>query len=196
MPPALALLEFESIALGIVAGDAMAKRTPLAKLATGTVHPGKYLVLAAGEVGEVQEAMAAAREATGDGQLDLVFLPAIHPEVVEALAGARRAAAGEALGIVETATVATMLEFVDAALKGADVVLTKLALADGLGGKAYALLAGSVSAVEAALELGEERLGPTRFLLARRIIPQLDAVMAANLEAPGEFARGFAPAGA
>ena len=41
MHPAILLLEFESIAVGIVAGDAMAKRAQLVSLHTGTVQPGK-----------------------------------------------------------------------------------------------------------------------------------------------------------
>ena len=51
--PALALLEFDSVAAGIVAGDAMVKRAPITALHTGTVQPGHYLVLIAGEVGDV-----------------------------------------------------------------------------------------------------------------------------------------------
>jgi len=43
--PAIGLLEFESVAAGIVAGDAMAKASPVAALYAGTVHPGRYLVL-------------------------------------------------------------------------------------------------------------------------------------------------------
>ena len=43
--PALALLEFDSIAVGIQAGDAMVKRAPIDEIKSGTVHlpggPGK-----------------------------------------------------------------------------------------------------------------------------------------------------------
>ncbi|MEZ4591323.1 MAG: BMC domain-containing protein [Chloroflexota bacterium] len=38
--PALALLEFSSIAAGIEAGDAMVKRAPVSKIQSGTVQPG------------------------------------------------------------------------------------------------------------------------------------------------------------
>ncbi len=43
--PALALVEFSSIATGIQAADAMIKRAPIETLRAGTVHNGKYLVL-------------------------------------------------------------------------------------------------------------------------------------------------------
>ncbi len=62
MHPAIVLLEFDSIAVGIEAGDSMAKRAPLQSLHAGSVQPGKYIILAGGEVGDVEEARAAGRE--------------------------------------------------------------------------------------------------------------------------------------
>lgn len=196
LEPALALLEFCSIAAGIRAGDAMAKRTPLSALRTGTVHPGKYLILAAGQVAEVEEALEAAHGAGSPTSTVgcQVFLPAVHEEVVRALCGGRRSHAGEALGVMETTTVPAILEFADAAVKGAEVSLTKLALADGLGGKGYALLSGAVYDVEAALEIGEERL-PRDSVVERVVISQLDPLMAQNLLAPGELFHRLPAAG-
>ena len=51
MQPAIALLEFDSIAIGVRAGDAIVKRAPVEITYAGTVHPGKYLVLVGGDVG-------------------------------------------------------------------------------------------------------------------------------------------------
>ena len=152
--PALALLELDSIAAGIAAGDAMAKRASIEVLRAGTVHPGKYLVLVGGSVGDVEEALEAGREVGASAVLDVVFLPNVHPELVAALGGARREAGGEALGVIETATVAAIVEAADAGLKGARVRLVELRLADDLGGKGYLLFDGPVSEVEAAVEIG------------------------------------------
>jgi len=58
---ALGLLEFDSIALGIAAGDAMVKRAPIESIKAGTVQPGKYLVMVYGEVADVQESLDAGR---------------------------------------------------------------------------------------------------------------------------------------
>ena len=52
--PALALVEFGSIAGGILAADAMIKKAPLNVIKTGTVQPGKYLVLIGGSVADVE----------------------------------------------------------------------------------------------------------------------------------------------
>jgi microcompartment protein CcmL/EutN len=95
--PALALIEFDSIATGLHAGDAMAKRAPIARIVAGTVQPGHYLVLISGEVAEVEESLQAGREAGGARVIDTVFLPHVHPAVINALAGGRDVRSGTAL---------------------------------------------------------------------------------------------------
>lgn len=184
--PALALLELDSIAAGIEAGDAMAKRAPIDVIRAGTVHPGKYLVLVGGAVADVEEALEAGREVAASSVLDAVLLPNVHPDVVTAIRGARREAGGEALGIIETATVAAVIEAADAGLKGARVRLLELRLADDLGGKGYLLFDGLVADVEAAVEIGSARIAGSPGL-ERRVISQLHGEMAANLAADARF---------
>jgi microcompartment protein CcmL/EutN len=193
--PALALLELDSIAAGIEAGDAMAKRAPIDVLRAGTVHPGKYLVLVAGTVGDVEEALAAGHEVGGSSVLDVVFLPNVHPELVAAIRGERRTAAGEALGVIETATVAATIEAADAGLKGARVRLLELRLADDLGGKGYLLFDGSVAEVEAAVEIGSGRIAGSPGVM-QRVIPRLHVEMAENLAADPRFAERVRGVGA
>jgi microcompartment protein CcmL/EutN len=195
--PALALVELASIAVGIEAGDAMVKRAPVEVVHAGTVHPGKYLVLVAGAVGDVEEAFAAGREVGACCLVDTVLLPNVHEQVIDALRGLRRAGTGEALGVVETATVAATIEAADAGVKGAAVELLELRLADGLGGKGYLLFDGSVSDVEAAVAIAVERIAdplassgtvPGSRAPVARVIPQLHREMRAELEAAPRFA--------
>ncbi len=193
--PALALLELDSIAAGIEAGDAMAKRAPIDVLRAGTVHPGRYLVLVGGSVGDVEEALAAGRDVGGACVLDVVFLPNVHPDLVAALGGRRVEPAGEALGIVETRTVASILEAADAGLKGAAVQLLELRLADDLGGKGYLLFDGAVADVEAAVEIAAGRLAGMAGVLVR-VIPLLHAEMAVNLALDPRFAARVRDGGA
>jgi microcompartment protein CcmL/EutN len=193
--PALGLLEFSSIAAGIQAGDAMVKRAPLSTLRAGTVHPGKYLVLVGGEVASVEEALRAGRLAGGRALLDEVFLPAVDAAVVAALTGVRRARLGEALGVIETLSVAATIAAADAAVKGARVRLLEVRLADGLGGKAYALLAGAVTDVEVGVEIGARSLARAELLVEQVVIPRLHVEMRANLEAHAEFAPRVRAAG-
>ena len=98
--PALALLEFGSVAAGIVAGDAMAKRAPIDAIVVGTVQPGHYLVMVSGDTASVEEAIAAGTGASGHALLDMVFLPDVHVDVVAAVRGRRLAEPPEALGVV------------------------------------------------------------------------------------------------
>jgi microcompartment protein CcmL/EutN len=185
--PALALLELDSIAAGISAGDAMAKRAPIEVLRAGTVHPGKYLVLVGGSVGDVTEALEAGLEAGASSILGVVFLPNVHPELVAAIGGSCRAAAGDALGVIESATVASIIEAADAGLKGARVRLIELRLADDLGGKGYLLFDGRVGEVEAAVEIACDRIAGAPGL-GSRVIAQLHPEMAENLAADARFA--------
>ena len=184
--PALGLLELESIAAGIEVGDAMAKRAPIEVLRAGTVHPGKYLVLVGGAVADVEEALEAGRALAGLWLRDAVFLPHIHPDVVEGVRGARAPATTDALGVIEAATVAAVIRAADAGLKGALVRLLELRLADDLGGKGYLLFGGDVTDVEAAVELGLAAAGEARGTHAR-VIAQLHDEMAAELAADGRF---------
>jgi len=111
----------------------------------------------------------------------------VHPEVVAALRGRRVPGPVEALGVIETVSVAPLLAAADGGLKGAAVDLLEVNIADGLGGKAYLLFGGSVSDVEAAVSIGASRVDPSS-LVASVVIPQLHQELGDNLEHHGRFA--------
>ena len=73
--PAIALLELSSIARGALTGDVMAKKAPIEMLRSGTVQPGKYLVLIGGTVAAVEESFREGVRIAGDRLADRVFLP-------------------------------------------------------------------------------------------------------------------------
>lgn len=181
--PALGLIELDSIAAGITAGDAMVKSAPLTAIFTGTVHPGKYLILVTGDTASVEVAMDAGAAVGGPSVLDSILLPDADPSVPAAMTTSAAGAefGGEALGILESATVATVVEASDAAVKAAQVDLIALRMADGLGGKGYSLVSGPVSDVEAAVASALDRAALLESQLTTRIIPQLHADIGANL---------------
>jgi microcompartment protein CcmL/EutN len=172
----------------------MVKRGPVDEIIAGTVHPGRYLVMVSGDVASVEEALHAGRDGRIGSLVDEVFLPDVHPSVVDAVGGVRVVAVGEALGVVETATVSATVRGADAGVKGAGVALLEVRLADGLGGKAYALFSGSLPDVEAAVEAAVHGIGPDS-LVESVVVPRLDAEMAENLMADGRFGRrvGWGP---
>lgn len=181
--PAIALLEFDSISAGIVAGDAMVKASPIGSIYAGTVHPGNYLVLVSGDTASVEIALSIGTETGGPRLTDSVFLPDIHPSVTAAIVGGADEASlrDEALGIVETSSVAAVIDAADAGVKAADVQVSSVRLADGLGGKGYVLFSGVVAEIEAAVEAAVERASPHGTLVRSDVIAQLHGEMADNL---------------
>ncbi len=190
--PALALLEFSSVAAGVQAADAMVKRAPLDVVRAGTVQPGRFLVLVGGPVAEVEEALKAGLAAAPDALSDHIFLPGVHQDVVRALGGGRsaeRLAAGhDALGIVETRTVPAAIHAADKGVKGAEVALMEVRLADGLGGKGIVFFTGAVSDVEAAVEIADGALQAEQ-KVRQVVISQLHTELAEVLRGSTRFGR-------
>ncbi len=186
--PALALIEFSSIPTGILAGDAMIKRAPLSILKTGTVHPGKHVVLVGGSVAAVEEAFAKGVAIGGDQVIDRVFLADVHEQVYDAVLNKHLPCNRESLGIVETGTMAATIKGADAAVKGAVVDIMELRLADDLGGKAFTVFTGAVEEVQAAVELAQANVTDQQFWLGATIIPRLHEDMVQQIETSTHFA--------
>lgn len=177
MQPAIGLVETNSIAIGIKVGDAMVKRAPVELLEARTVCPGKYIVLIRGDTGPVGESMDAGLQAGGDAVVDKLLLPNVHLSVFPAIAGAVEMSQVEALGIIETISVASAIVAADAAAKAAAITLTEIRLANGLGGKSFVLMVGDVPNVEAAVEAGVNVIKSEGLLIRAVVIPQLHEEM-------------------
>ena len=195
---ALALLEFDTVASGILASDLMVKRSPIALMRCGTVHPGRFLILVGGSVASTEEAhfvgvRLGELEHTLTGS---IFLGDVHPMLHDAVLGARKKLTGEALAVVETKSSPALLGAVDAAIKSTPVTLTEVRLADDLGGHAIALMSGDLTVAETALMICAERAGDE--LLARSILPRLDTNLRDIIDQGTSFrdCPNFEPAGA
>lgn len=149
---ALAMLEFSSVADGTRVADAMVKRAPITLFTIGTVQPGKYLVLVGGSVAAVEEAYIEGMRLSGATLNDEVFLPDAHEQVQDAIAGVRILASGDALGVIETSTIPSVLRAADRAVKHANIDIVEIRFGDGLGGKGLVHLCGRVHDVEAAID--------------------------------------------
>ncbi|RMF80496.1 MAG: BMC domain-containing protein [Chloroflexi bacterium] len=184
--PALALLEYHSIAAGVLAADAMVKQATLDVVHAGTVQPGRFLVLLGGVVAEVEEALKVGKASGADALNDHIFLPGVHKEVVRALAAGREVKPDDALGIFETRTVPSAIHAADKGIKGAAVTLMEVRLADGLGGKGLVFFTGLVSDVEAALEIADDALEESQ-KVRHVVIPQIHADIANVIRANTRF---------
>lgn len=200
MHQSLALLEFSGAPAGILAVDRMLKMAPVALLRCGTVHPGRYLALVGGTVAATEEAHAAA-VAVGcelKALVDEVCLPDPHPQLVAAVGGVRRACGGESLCVIEVGTSPALLRALDAVLKAVPVELAEARLADDLGGRALAVLGGSLADVQEALDLARARRGQNADWLGGTVLPRLDETLRDVLNSGTLFGacRAFEPAGA
>ncbi len=171
---ALALIEFESAAFGMLAVDGLVKRSPIALLRCGTVHPGRYLVLIGGSVASVDEAYEAAL-AVGEVR-DSVMLPDPHEDLADAVEARPAVPEAEAMAVVETTTSPALLRSVDAALKVAPVRLNELRLGDDLGGRGLAVFTGGLTDLQAAVEAAGARVGGG-CMAAHTLMPRAEGVL-------------------
>ena len=189
--PALALIEYSSIAVGTRALDAMLKRAHVDLLRAGSVQPGKFAILFVGSVGSVEESYGEACRIGAEALTDRVLLPDAHDAVLAAVTGQRGAWTSDTLGIIETETMAAVIDASDAAVKGASVEIVEIRLGDGLGGKGLLHLAGLQADVEAAIEIGIARLSGRSIKFCTAIIPRADEGLLETRSKSTRFGEGW-----
>lgn len=187
--PAIALLEISSIATGIRTGDAMVKKSPINVLKAGTVHNGKYLILIGGSVASVEEAYVEGLDVSMDQILDKVILSDVHPQVHDGILGERISCKHDAIGIIETTSVASMIQSSDAGIKGADVDLIEIRLADDIGGKAFSIFGGSLEEVQTAVDIAKQSVTKEEYWYRDMIIPNIHEDMVKQINSSTMFSK-------
>jgi len=104
--------------------------------------------------------------------IDNFVIPNVHKDIFPALSGHSNVQTLEALGIIESFSVASLIEGADAAVKAASVKLIEVRLAMALGGKAFCTLTGEVAAVQAAVDAGAQSIADKGLLVNKVVIPQ------------------------
>ena len=172
MQPTIGGIEFVSVARGIEAADAMVKAAEVELLIAQSICPGKYIVMITGFVEAVKSSISAGKKKAGAAAVDSYIIPSLHPDVVPAITATTGATLGEALGIIETCTVASCIVAADIAAKSGDVRLLEIRPGVGLGGKSFVTLTGDVASVESAVRLGAEHPKSLGILVQKVVIPQ------------------------
>lgn len=172
METAIGLIELTSIAKGYEVADALIKTADVEIVFNRTICPGKFMVMVSGETSAVSSSVQAGREIGGDTVVDDLLIPNVHPQVFPAISGTSVIEQTDALGILETFSVASIIEAADAAVKAADVQLIDIHLAMAIGGKGVATLTGEVSDVTAAVEAGAHYIRNKGLLVNMVVIPQ------------------------
>lgn len=137
-----------------------------------TICPGKFLLMLGGDVGAVQQAIAAGVSLAGEMLVDSLVLANIHASVLPAISGLNVVEQRQAIGIVETWSVAACISAADRAVKAANVTLVRVHMAFGIGGKCYMVVAGDISDVNNAVTVASESAGDKGLLVYRSVIPR------------------------
>ncbi len=170
MKNSIGLIELTSIAAGFLVSDAMLKAAEVELLLSRSICSGKYMVMVAGDVAAVESAVAAGNESGNFSVIDCFVIPNVHEAVFPAISGTTKIEALEALGILESFSVASLIEGADAAVKSSDVQLIEIRLAMALGGKAFCTLTGDVAAVQSAVDAGAAIIGQKGMLVNKVVI--------------------------
>ncbi len=169
---ALGLVEMTSIAAGMEAADIMLKTSEVELLLSRTICSGKYMVLVGGDVAAVQSAVETASATIDYALIDTFVIPNIHKDIIPALSGHTNVDELQSLGILESFSVASLIEGADAAVKSASVKLLEIRLAMALGGKAFCTLTGNVAAVQSAIDAGAKLISDKGLLVNKVVIAQ------------------------
>ena len=171
--PALGLLELCNVPRGIESADAILWQSEIELLFASPIQPGKYVMLFTGSVEDLSHALQRGVECAGEDLVDQLLIQNVHEQVELGLR--RRGQLGgqiDAVGIVETRTVASSIQAADAALKTSTVDLLDLRIANGLGGKSYFTLTGEVSDVRSAVQAGAGCARDLGFLVRDVVVPR------------------------
>lgn len=167
----IGILELSSIARGVECTDLMLKAADVELLLGRTICSGKYIILVRGDVAACMAALRAGTDAGRECVADSVVIPNLHDQVFPAISQAPGVADIESLGVLEGFNVSSLIEAADAAVKSAEVSLLEIRMAMALGGKAFAVLTGSVAAVTAAIQAGRAVLSDKGLLAGSAVIP-------------------------
>ncbi len=171
---AIGLIELNSIAKGVEAGDAMLKAADVTLLMAKTICPGKYIVMVGGEVGPVTRSVQTGRDIAEHVLVDHFVIPNIHPSILPSISGVTPLETVQAVGVVETYSVGACIEAVDASVKAASVIPIRTHLAFGIGGKCYYVLTGDVDDINTAVSVGVDLAGAKGLLVQWTAIPRPD----------------------
>lgn len=148
---AFGLLELNSIPRGVFCADAMVKAADVCLDFAQAVCAGKYIALVSGGVADVRSAVEAGVQNAGINLVDSIIIPNIDERVLVAITATGEIENPGALGLLETFSLAAAVIAADCAVKTARIELVEVRLGRGLGGKAFVILTGDVSAVQSAI---------------------------------------------
>lgn len=181
MTNALGLVEYLKVPTGMVAADKMAKTSDIKIIHAAVVCPGKYIVLFKGNLSAVKAALESGIKGFEHNVIDSFLLGNPTEQIYEAISGNTSVEISGAIGIVESYSVASIIEAADVASKTAHVDLIEIRLARGMCGKSFFIINGELSAVEMSVENSIKSLKDKGMYLDSGVIANGDKGFIKNL---------------
>lgn len=163
MNKSIGAIEMASISRGIFVADEMIKKAEVEILYFRSTCPGKFLLIIAGDEGEIDTAIDYGVSIAGKTLFDSFKVHAISPSIIEGIKGKYEEFEPGAIGIVETKKICTGIKAMDIVLKAANVTLMKVMMAFTIGGKLVFMVNGAVSSVEYGLSQVRELLSDSEW---------------------------------
>lgn len=151
---AIGVIEISTISKGYRLSDEILKLVEVDLTMAQPICPGKFVLIVAGRVANVRSAMEFAEKNYAENLIDISFLGRISDDVYRAILGSCEPTQRDAVGMIETFSIASVIKAADIAVKSAGVEVIEVRIARGMGGKSYVILTGSVSNVEIAVQNG------------------------------------------
>ncbi len=171
----LGILEYRSVAAGMKAADEVLKTADVQLMFAKPMCPGKYVVAVKGTLAAVKAAMEKGTSTDHEAFLvDECILGNPHPQIYEGLYCSHDIEGIDAVGILETYSVASIFEVADDVVKTTPVSILEIRIAKGLSGKAYVIFSGELASVEASVEKASKSVIEKGLLLQTAVIPRPD----------------------
>lgn len=169
MGKAIGMIEFSSIARGIEACDGMVKAAQVEILKASTICPGKYVVILAGDTGDVEASMNRGLEIAAESLVDSLKISNIHDQLIPAISMTNQVENPGAVGVIEFYSVASAILAADTAAKAANITLIEVKTGYAIGGKGVVVMTGDVGAVRAAVQAATQN---SELLVGTTVIPR------------------------
>ena len=167
----IGILELSSMADGFNTLDAVVKESPVTIIKAEPINPGKYLIMITGDVASVEAAMDVGIKIAGTSIVDHILLKNLDKHVIPAIKSCIAPEEWDAIGLIETISVASAVEAADLAIKEADVHIVGIITGNETGGKALVKLSGAIGDINTAMSSTVDMLKNKDQLYKDIIIP-------------------------
>ena len=171
MMDTIGFLELSSIAGGIEIADVMLKTGHVELLSAKASCPGKYYILIAGKVSDVEKSVQKGVSMGGGFIVASLVLPRVHPQVIQALNQSSMPEKTSAIGVMEFYSVTSSIIAADTSVKSANVQIVDMRLGTGLCGKSFVVITGDTAAVESAVTSVTHQQADSGMLVNKVVIP-------------------------